>query len=446
MLVEFTFSNFASFREPATLSMVASRDTTMPDNTFKTGTSTKEHLLRSAVIYGANASGKSNLIKAIRFMQWFVARSFKSLDDNDPIPLNPFKLDEKCLAAPSNFEMAFIFKKVRYEYGFSLNSKAVISEWLYSYPKKQPRLLFERLSKGRNYTPTVKYGTFWKGNKKSLNDILRPNCLLISAGAQANSPIAEDIYYWFTQTLSGIETTPHSYREEEYTKSRTMNDDKFKVNILSFLSNADIPVKDIIVEAMPFSETALIDSMQTEEERKVLEKVISVLPKEKDLEILETYFIHQGKDKDGRSIDVRFEYEDESDGTKQLFVIAGPLLSVLKQGACLVVDELDTNLHPLLTWAIVSLFHSSKTNPKGAQLIFASHDSSLMDINQLFRRDQIWFTVRDQLGSSKLFSLWDFKKTPRKGENVINGYLAGRYGAIPILDDLVVAHGKEEKA
>jgi hypothetical protein len=340
-------------------------------------------------------------------------------------------LDQNSPKAPTTFEVVFLYKKVRYLYGFSLNRQRVLEEWLYSYPKKHPRLLFERHQDKRTKKPKFKFGPTWRGGKATLTKLVRHNTLLVSVGSQAGLSIPFVVTDWFSNKLRSLSNFPAYIAEEEYTKELILKDEVAKKNILDFLNNADINIKDIIIEKIPLSE----------QERKKLLDIQAVLapnspPAAREFEPFEAKFVRSGYKADDSIINVTFDLFSESDGTRKLFALAGPILYVLAKGCCLVVDELDVKLHPLLSREIVRIFHDKRTNPRGAQLIFATHDSNLMDIKNLFRRDQIWFTVKNTRGESSLYSLWDFKK-PRKDENIINGYLSGRYGAIPFLDGLI---------
>ncbi len=434
MLVEFSVSNYLSFRDKATLSMVAAKDASQKRNIFRPGAATKEELLKSAAIYGANASGKSNFLKAIAFMKWYVSKSFEGLKEEELIPVAPFLLDSRLMDDPSTFEVIFIWKKVRYLYGFSILGGQITGEWFYSYPKKQPRLLFERFSKKGSNKSKYKFGSSWRGGKKTLTNLVRHNSLLVSVGTRANLALPKIVSDWFTVGLRQMASLPASMSEEDFTKEWMQKDKKFKNRVISFLRNTDIDISDIVIDQIPVEQARHWMVLPETVRKEIIDQLIGVIaPSQTELEILEAALVHPGLDKNGKPINIQLDYYAESEGTQKLFALAGPIFYVLSNGCCLIVDELDVKLHPLLTRHIIKMFHNPKINRKGAQLVFATHDSSLLDIKELFRRDQIWFTTRDSNGASTLYSLWDFKTLPRKHENVIKGYLAGRYGAIPFL-------------
>lgn len=433
MLIEFSVKNYLSFKDRATLSMVASPDNSLPENLIKNAQGTKIDLLKSAVIYGANASGKSNFIKAFSFMENFVRTSTDGQDDT-PINVRPFKLIASCLELPSEFEVVFIRKGIRYIYGFSADRKDIHEEWFYNYPKGQRSLLFER--KQSSSGAIVETGKQFKGEKKKIEKLTRHNSLFVTVAAQFNNEIAKIVLEWFRKqikfsdepikdlmfTLAGPEFIPETKEAISGFLRRAdlgINDYKYKPE---FLTNEDFDkVLSQITHNMKKNNIGKIEAIKDGE------KVTVIHPDS----IMCT---HKGKDSKGKSIDVDFSFEDESDGTKTLFGLSGPWIYVLMNGLVLIRDELETRLHPSLSRWLINIFNLNKANPHGAQLIFTTHNTDLLD-NKLFRRDQIWFTEKKHAtGATDLFSLWDVKKKPRKHENFRKNYLEGSYGAIPILE------------
>jgi len=426
MLVQFTVENFLSFRKAATLSMVAANDPTLPHNVWVSPSGKGPDLLRSVAVFGANASGKSNLLRALWFMEWFVLNSVREGNGDTPIPIRPFKLDKACRRRPSTFEVVFLWEDVRYVFGFSVDSERVHKEWLISYPVRQPRLLYERRAAKRD----IKFGSGWQGQRKVLENATRPNALFISVAAQLNNPLAEIVQGWFADKLRTVSWFPTFGTEQVFTSQLVKEEVRQqKVDILQFLRAADPGITDVLVEKRLLREsrqfTRMPDSLR--------KAVLSGLPK--DAEMFDVSTRHEGVGTDGASTTVPFDLEEESDGTQKFYALAGPWTYVLEHGCTVVVDELDARLHPLLTMWLISLFHNPKTNPHGAQLIFATHDENLMD-RGVFRRDQLWFTEKDTAGGTSLYSLSDFKGL-RKEENTRKAYLAGRYGAVPYVEPTV---------
>lgn len=408
MLIEFSVENYLSIKERQTLSMVAAKDRAMPQNIFANAVKPGLSILKCAAIYGANASGKSNFIQAMRFMADFVVRSSREGQRETPIAVTPFRLHSGTAASPSTFEAVFSLDGVRHDYGFSADSKRVHSEWLHAHPKKQARMLFERTVDPKTGESEVKFGAHWEGEKKNLGKLTRANALLISVAAQLNHPLAGTVVDWFGHKMRQVANFRLLGTEMAQTMEMMQSDEEMKALFQKFLKIADLGIRDFRIEA----------------------KGESALGNEAGREIL---MIHAGCDEAGKPIEVPLRLAtDESEGTRKLFALAGPWLRALKEGCALVIDELDVCLHPLMTRMLIEMFNSA-TNNHGAQLIFSTHDSSLLGLD-LFRRDQIWFAEKSPEGATAIYSLWEFK--PAKGENVRVGYLAGRYGAIPFVGRL----------
>ncbi len=393
----------------------------MAGNTFPCEALGNVKLVKSAAIYGANASGKSNLIAAVRFMESFVLRSAKNYGPGDPIPVRPFLLDDSA-KKPTEFEVDFVLHGVRYQYGFQIDRRRVIEEWLLAFPKGSQQRWFERkVGEGPDDEDLWRFGSHLKGEKNKLKKLTRPNALFLSVAASLNHQQLTTVYSWFAQYLQFI--GPSSSAKGlpgrllgAYTAHRSHEEPAFKARVLVLLQDADTGIDGFRTELHPFEEKEFL-AFLPEKMRQDLE----------DSEVLEVRTTHRNLSTGEL---VAFELEEESDGTQRFFSLGGPWLDTLDSGYTLFVDELDASLHPHLSRHLVELFHRSESNRKGAQLVFSTHDTSLLD-NDLLRRDQVWLTAKNGDGATSLYPLTDYR--PRKNEALRSGYLAGRYGAVPIL-------------
>ncbi len=424
MLVEFSVENFLSFRDRVTLSTVAANDKALRGNVLESVHGTRLNLLKSVAVYGPNASGKSNLLRALAFMRSFVLNSSQRTGEDSGVPVVPFKLDERCHAKPSTFEVVFIAQGIRFVYGFSVDSDIVREEWLSSYPRGQQRMLFERRYDAKARRAEVDFGPSWKGRKRALEEVTRSNALLLSVSAQFNHEQAQRVYEWFSKTLLRVSWFPERGEEREYTCSTAYEQAARREDYLRFLQQGDPGITAYAVDKKPLEKSHVPDAV-----KQALTRDFA-----KDIHVFEVDTVHAGVDTAGDHVDVAFGIDKESDGTQKLFALSGPWEHVLRNGCVLFVDELDVRLHPLLTRWLIELFHGDQTNPNGAQLFLTTHDSSLLSRKvagqPLFRRDQVWCTQKDLDGATSLYSIWDFKGA-RKDEDLERGYLAGRYGAVP---------------
>jgi uncharacterized protein len=431
MLVQFSLRNYKVFRETATLSLIASnydRDT-LPQNVVEVS-KFNLRLLETAVIYGANASGKSKLIEGLSFMARFVRDSSKETQSGEPIPVEPFRLSTETEAEPTEMEIIFIHEDVLYRYGFELSQERVVAEWLYQRPNTKEVELFHRDDSGTTTHPKLFGGII---NQLIKEDGLRPNALLLSVAAQFNNKIANRVVTWFNgelHVLSGLREGSFS----GFTAKQTDNPEQ-KQKILRLLQEADLSINDIIISKLDVEK--LPDDMPNE-----LKDMIRKVAREKKAEFFDDVMTkHQKYDADLMPVGSEtFSMErDESSGTRKFFAFTGPILDVLENGHTLFVDELDAKLHPNLVCKLVDIFNAPETNPHNAQLIFNTHDTNLLSSGN-FRRDQIWFTEKDRYGAATLYSLGEFKvaedgKAVRKNDNYEQNYIRGRYGAIPYLGD-----------
>ncbi len=425
MLIEFTVGNYRSFRDPQTLSLVAaplkSKDKRLDANNV-IQIEGQPDLLASTTIYGANASGKSNLIDALRFMRDFVMNSQEGTRRTGGIDCEPFRLHATSAREPSHFEAVFIHDGLRYRYGFDVNSDRVVAEWLYMATSARESGLFKR-----DYDE-ISVGTRFRGGRQ-LTAQTRPNALFLSVAAQFNSRTAEPILEWFGNL--GIVYGIDDFGLRLYSAMESEKAERLE-SIRRLVCRLDLGIADLKVEKLPRTTLHIPDSMP-EDLAQALQPLQTFLDKSAvEMPVIRT--IHTVYDDNGQPIDQQvFDLDKhESEGTRKLFALTGPILETLEQGKVLVVDELDARLHPLMTREIVRLFNDRKTNPRGAQLIFTTQDTNLLD-NELLRRDQIWFVEKDRYGASRLYSLAEFKGV-RNDLSYERGYIEGRFGAIPYLN------------
>jgi AAA15 family ATPase/GTPase len=421
MLVKFTVANFRSFQDAMTLSMVAA-NLVAKDKTVDTSnlikTDSEISLLKTAVIYGANASGKSNLLKALLFMKSFMVNSSKESQSTDKIGVEPFKLGLYGETSPSHFELVFIMDGIRYRYGFEADRNRVSAEWLYYVPSSRETSVFSRKD---NVIAVSK-----KFDAEGIDKRTRNNALYLSVCAQFNVPLAEKILAWVSDKLNVLSGL-HDHHYRNYTAG-SCDTDANRLRISSLIKALDTGISGITVERNTLGIDSLPSAMPEE-----LKKLITRGSDSFTQVSVKT--THKKYGNDGSFVgEEEFDMdENESDGTQKLFTLAGPLLHALKEGEVLLIDELDSRLHPLVTLAIIRLFSEVESNSKNAQLIFVTHDTNLLD-KSLFRRDQIWFTEKNRYGATSLYSLAEFKI--RNDASFGSDYIKGKYGAIPFIGSL----------
>ncbi len=419
MLIEFSVGNYLSFKETVTLSMVAENVTARDKSVDKNNVFDVDEelsLLKSVAVYGANASGKSNLIKAMGFMRWFVLNSSKETQIEDAIDVEEFRLSTETEGKPSFFEIVFILEDKLYRYGFEVDEKQVVSEWLYYVPKVRESKLFERDKNGIKMTKVFKEGEL-------ISDKTRNNALFLSVNTQFNGKISTSIFRWFMDLniISGLDSKFYQKITVEY-----FQDSEYKNEIVQLIRKWDLGIDDIEIDTKEVLPEQFPDFVSDEFRRRMIDA---------GMQIDEIQTFHKQYDSEGKIVSiVVFDLEEnESEGTKKLFAFAIPILESLSNGEILIIDELDARLHPIITRAIIELFNSNQTNPENAQLIFTTHDTNLLS-NKIFRRDQIWFTEKNRQGATDLYSLVEYKV--RNDASFESDYIKGRYGAIPFLGDL----------
>ena len=416
MLVEFAVANFRSVKEEVRLSLVASPDRRLEG----LNVAAKElapgvrpiRLLRSAAIYGPNASGKTNLLRGLRAMHDIVLSSSGSLDE---LPVTPFRFDPACLAEPSSFEVVCVADDVRYQYGFSATRREVIDEWLYAWPSGRMQVWFERSRGEEPGTSTWNIGGKLTGDRQVWRRATRPQALFLSTAVALNSVQLLPLFNWFRERLQVIV----GYREVSPRFSLRYCDERERSDIVDFLAASDLAVTGLrIVERSSSPDTATDNGESTE-------AVGSEIKVDAAANTVDVLLQHQPDSGEPAELNI----SEESDGTRKMFALAGPLLDSLAHGNVIVLDELHDNLHPELVRFLVGQFHDSVVNRHGAQLIFSTHDTSLLD-RDLLRRDQIWLCGRDERLETSVVPLSDFRSR-HGGENLEQAYRAGRFGAVP---------------
>lgn len=396
MILEFCLRNYLSIRNEVKISFLATslkENLPEPNETVPLA-DTGLSLLRSAVVYGANASGKSNILKALAFFKRFITESFINSQAGEDIDVQPFRLNSTSLHEPTMMEATFTDGNHIYRYGFEVTSKAVVAEWLFQRAcKKRAKEveLFYRENGATNVHPQSDHIKELVAKK-----MIRDNALILSTAAQFNDPKAVAILQWLGNTQVIFCSEEETLWQQAI---RHLDDEALRERITAFARYADLGIEEI---------------------SKVDNRIVSR---------------HSQYDSEGREVNnVTFSFlGNESEGTIKYFSLSYPIIDALDNGKRVIIDELDSKLHPLLVRKIVMMFNSPETNPKGAQLLFTAHDTFLLSAG-LFRRDQIWFTQKDSFGTTEAYSLAEYKV--RSTSPFERDYLQGRYGATPIIGDI----------
>lgn len=420
MLIEFSVENHRAFREKQTFSMVASAamERAGSRHVAHTGFSAVPYVLREACLFGANGSGKSSLIDAMAFMSRFVRTSFR----NEPgagIKVEPFLFHSEWRCKPSEFEVIFIHGENQYQYGFSVTRERVVEEWLFSRHRStgRQRHLFTRSfdKKKGSYHWDIS-PVHLKGERDSWRSQTRDDALFLSTAVQLKAEALKEPYEWLKNQWK-ILGTPNPVMPDQYTSSR-FGENGWSERVINFLRQADIAIADIDIDESAFFETQEFLSMPTALQGVVRESV------PEDAKHRTVYTIR--KDEKGDRITLKLD--EESSGTISLFKLAGPIIDVLDNGYMLVVDELNSGLHPLAFQHLISMFCDQNINKKNAQLIFTTHDTSVTERNCI-GRDQIWLLEKGDNLAARLVPYSDFKT--RNARSFQKGYLQGRFGAVP---------------
>lgn len=388
MLVQFQFENFKCFKDETKLSLVASRQ--IKGNEDNLVTIGKHNLLKTAVIYGPNASGKTKLLNAFQFMRLMVERSSNNAIDRS-FCIDTFRLNTESQESPSSFETVFILDQIQYRYGFELSKKKILAEWLYKKEEKEIELFYRE---GKD----IDYDISELKRIKSLveEDMIREDSLLLTVLAQFNDELSQKIVKWFhhVNVLSAAKGGIENYTLEKLSTS-------MKQKIVRLMKNADFSINDFVRHPINNNEIQTLHTVYDENKMRVDE--------------------------------TPFQLEDESNGTIHFLSLTAPILDTLERGKILFIDELDSGLHHDLIVALLKLFHSKETNPHNAQLIFNTQNTNLLS-GDLFRKDQIYFVSKNRYGEASLFSAADFMLKP--GVNIQKKYLEGRFGAVPYLKNM----------
>ena len=407
MLIEFSVTNFLSFKNKNTFTMIASSDNTLKDNYVEIN---NEKILKMTAMYGANASGKTNLFKILVIVSSMIKHS-NFFAPNVMLPIIPFKLDKETINKPSEFEIKFLVDGIRYLYGFKADRKNVYEEYLTYYPNGRPVKIFTR--------ENVDNYSFNSSDEKFLNDLKAKNTsnkFFVSTATNWNYEKTKPAFDFLTEKLGVVMSHEqiNNYSYNMYYNDKNKILENFALN---FLEKADLNIKGY----------KIIEEKMTEDKLSTIPDIVKpFIPVNTPMYKVNTKHIVNGNE-------YEFDISEESLGTQVIFSYIPVFKDVLDNGKVLIIDEFDKSLHPFIVKYIVEIFNNLEINKKGAQLIFNTHDTNLLDL-ELLRRDQIWFTEKNsEDGSTTIYPLDDF--SVRKTENVEKGYLLGRYGAIPFLEN-----------
>lgn len=440
MLRSFRVGNHRSIRDEQELSLLPVYDKRQP-------------VVPVAALYGANASGKTNLLDALSFMRAAVRKSYSTWEPGGGVPRQPFRLDPSYGDRPSIYVVDLNLDGVRHSYGFAIDDERVQEEWLYAYPHARRRVIFERDN------DTIKLGSTLpdhRAREAMLTSLTRDNALFLSSAAHANQLEMMPAYTWFRNGLDELRASSSHPSSDDFAKRLIGSDSADSDAVIELIRVADLGIMDVQVRSSEPPVEVLLNSFkeltnrvlqlqqQTNnsdnstkldalnlERRKIWNEIVKPMSKSSPLLFL------QGK------YGVSLEYDDQSEGTRAWIALLDRALTSLERGSVLVIDEINTSLHPRLTARLIELFQDRRTNRNAAQIIFATHDASLLGTSfgrEILRRDQIWFVEKDADGATALFALTDFH--PRKEENTERRYLGGSYGAVPSVfsDTLVDAY------
>lgn len=427
MLIRFAVENHLSIRDRQELSMVAAAVQDEGADLIKVN---DLKLVPVALLYGANASGKSNFVSALGFLKGAVGLSHAQAKPKSKVPLSPFRLDRKSKSLPTKIDVDFLLDNVRYHYGFVAATEGFVEEWLYAFPSGKKQVWFYRDSSKR----PIQFGKNLKGSLKTIEGLTRPNSLFLSAAAQnAHKQLTPIFDYLSSFSLS------YKIENRSMDAAAAFSDGLIDERIVQFLQQADTGVvahrfDDLFSESDVNTKGFMTDLLSVF--KKHSPEGSEFPPEIDEVEIKKISLGHKTAAKRPEFLDLRLE----SAGTLRLLVLLRPIFEALDQGSLVVVDELDASLHTYLTEKIVMLFNSRETNPRGAQLIATTHDTNLLCAGCI-RRDEIWFVEKDSAGASNLYPLTDIRT--RATDNLEKGYLQGRFGAVPFRGPLNLFAGSK---
>jgi len=424
MLIEFSVSNFRSIKEEQTLSMIADSSTRKNDNTFVPIEGNKLRLLNSAAIYGANASGKSNILKALNTLISYIHTLNIDVDDDIPY-YEPFELEKSCLSKPSSFKLSFIIEEIMYDYQIAFDSREVHHEQLDYYPNKRKANLFIRTKN------EVKRGDYFQDKRLFSTKALTKYPYLSKVAREEHKQMLKIYEYLKTYALFAANDTHMRSSLVRHFNQELPKDEKLKIKLDKLIRIADTHIEQIRIEEKD------VDFKFDDEVSEELKKIIMRDNK------YQLFAVHKTRDGllEGEEANFPF-FQKESIGTITLYGLGALMLLILNRGDILVIDEIDNSLHPKLCKFLIKLFHHPLTNPHNAQLIFASHETTLLD-RELLRKDQIWFTEKNKYGETQLFSAQDFDKV--KGDEPFDlWYMQGKFGGQPNIKEVEFIYGNEE--
>jgi predicted ATPase len=425
MLIEFRATNYRSIGEEQILSLIpAAKQREYPQNIIPSGNHSSLNVIG---IYGANGSGKSNLIQAMRLLDNLLYRSARAASTT-PLPYDPFLLREGWVQRPTRFEIVFIVNQNKYRYGLEFDRTEVKTEWLFRKATGREVNLFQREG------DVIEATSGLKGNDKLISaaiEATRPNSLFLSTCDMLNIQEAKDIFQWFRHfnVIDGLNTD-----REEITTVKMWETPSYREAINNYLDSLKLGFQNIEISTKDFETTDLPDEIDESTRRSLAAKLIGM----KKYIVKATHSVY-GEDGTESGNMLSWDFDDrESAGTKKAFQLSGPVIWVLIHGGTLVIDEIEARMHPIMTLHAINQFLNKETNPNNAQLIFATHDTNLLTYAPL-RRDQIYFVEKNKWESTEIYSLSDFRykdlkeETERPDTDKEKRYLEGRYGAIPML-------------
>ncbi|NEC13505.1 ATP-binding protein [Streptomyces sp. SID8014] len=433
VLLRFQVTNHASIRDEQEISFIA--DTSAPHRVKTPVPGSTHHAVPVAAVYGPNASGKSNVLDALVWAGAAVHHSFAHWTPDQGVPRRPFSLRPDARTYPSTYELDFVVGGVRYTYGFEVDDARVREEWLFFYPEGSRRKLYERVTDDEGVS-AMSFGRSLTGRRKVIADLLRPNSLYLSVAAAQGHALLGEVYRWFSTCLRSA--TDRDFRARlDYTVELYGADDSdgsasYRSSLRHLLSLADLGVSGLAISDP--------DEKEAHELRRIAGAVRGVVGDHVQVDATPSRRVQvEHRTEDGVH---HLGLHEESSGTRTWIGLLGPIVTTLRDGTVLIVDELDARLHPHLADVLVGLFQSPEVNCRGAQLLFSTHEASLLGRNSRTEllRDQIWFTEKDSRTSGTLvFPMSDFQVRPDTMQNLEKRYLEGRFGALPHLDDDLLA-------
>lgn len=435
MLLRFGCSNYLSIKDFQEISLISKSAFKEQPESLLHSQHSQQNGLRVIAIYGANAAGKTNIVNSLLFMSRMVRSSHRSFLPDSDVPIQQFALNESSRSDHSHFECDFLESGIRYSYGFSIQNGKISKEFLYAFPNRVKQVWYSRdesiVGSGR-----FQFGRSLKGRNALISDLTRNNSLFLSAAAQQGHEQLKPVYQFFTKELHKGEAIGS---DDQKTLVELLNSEK-RDWLLKFVTNADFGIEEFKVETEEMSPavirvvsqmfSAVVQEEENEDNKKRASEAFEKLRTNPDFsKKINVSLGHRSSS--GKPIFM--PWESESEGTKRLFMIMAPVLKALESGGITIVDEIDASLHTLLVLKVIELYKSPSLNPKGAQLIFTTHDTNIL-CSEILRRDEIYFVEKNRGGESTVYSLADFPV--RKDDNFEKGYLQGRFGAIPFIGDI----------